>query len=420
MSSSPLPPPLQQQRHPGYEEERLRRVAEQLPCREVQAGMLLSLMGEPQQYSLPCIFIYGHRASGKSYVVNILLKELELPHATISCVECITAAQLFEQVLLALFGGDAAATLPRYPSLSDFVRIYRHHRSRASAEQTRYIVLEKAELLRDMDANLLSVLVRLQELVEDNLTVLLLSELVWDTFRPNTGCLEPLLLHFPDYTKAELHQILSRDRHPSYSADLYASYIHILLGIFYAVCRDLRELRHLAALNFTKFCEPVTEGKAKESDTHKLWRNIEPHLKKAMQTVYLREVSSLEWEKMQQVETETGPLRGLSAHTHVELPFYSKFLLIAAYLASYNPARTDKRFFVKHHGKIKKSKFLKKNEKRGGQQGGAHCQHLLSDLLAGHLAAVDAGEPRRPAGRPQVQMRRLCGLHLRRFQDGEL
>lgn len=41
---------------------------------------------------------------------------------------------------------------------------------------------------------------------------------------------------------------------------------------------------------------------------------------------------------------------GLSAHTHVELPFYSKFLLIAAYLASYNPARTDKRFFLKVGG----------------------------------------------------------------------
>lgn len=38
---------------------------------------------------------------------------------------------------------------------------------------------------------------------------------------------------------------------------------------------------------------------------------------------------------------------GLSAHTHVELPYYSKFLLIAAYLASYNPVRTDKRFFLK-------------------------------------------------------------------------
>lgn len=38
---------------------------------------------------------------------------------------------------------------------------------------------------------------------------------------------------------------------------------------------------------------------------------------------------------------------GLSACTHVELPYYSKFILIAAYLASYNPARTDKRFFLK-------------------------------------------------------------------------
>lgn len=38
---------------------------------------------------------------------------------------------------------------------------------------------------------------------------------------------------------------------------------------------------------------------------------------------------------------------GLSAYTHVELPYYSKFILIAAYLASYNPARTDRRFFLK-------------------------------------------------------------------------
>lgn len=32
--------------HPGYAEEKLQRVAERLPCREVQAGMLLSLMGQ--------------------------------------------------------------------------------------------------------------------------------------------------------------------------------------------------------------------------------------------------------------------------------------------------------------------------------------------------------------------------------------
>ena len=40
--------------------------------------------------------------------------------------------------------------------------------------------------------------------VEDNVTVVLLSEIVWDKFRPNTGCFEPLLLHFPDYSKGIL------------------------------------------------------------------------------------------------------------------------------------------------------------------------------------------------------------------------
>lgn len=40
--------------------------------------------------------------------------------------------------------------------------------------------------------------------VEDNVTVVLLSEIVWDKFRPNTGCFEPLLLHFPDYSKGTI------------------------------------------------------------------------------------------------------------------------------------------------------------------------------------------------------------------------
>lgn len=31
----------------------------------------------------------------------------------------------------------------------------------------------------------------------------------------------------------------------------------------------------------------------------------------------------------------------------LELPYFSKYLLIAAYLASYNPSKTDKKFFSK-------------------------------------------------------------------------
>ncbi|XP_056434566.1 origin recognition complex subunit 5 [Gadus chalcogrammus] len=377
--------------HPGYDPERLLCVAEKMPCRVSQAGTLLSLMGEPAQYSYPSIFLYGHRSTGKSHVINTLLMDLELPHATVSCVECVSVGLMFERVLLALFGPDTSSLLPRSPSLSDFVRIYRQQAPLSPANQTRYIVIEKAELLRDMDSNLLPVLVRLQELVDDNVTVILLSEIVWDRFRPNTGCFEPLILYFPDYSKGDLQQILSQDIHPSYSPELYSAFINILLGVFYSVCRDLRELRHLAALNFSKFCEPLKEGKVKESDTHKLWRNIEPHLKKAMQTVYLRDVSSVQWEQQlqQTEEKECAALKGLSAHAHVELPYYSKFLLIAAYLASYNPARTDRRFFLKHHGKIKKTNFLKKHEKTSNHLLGPK-PFPLDRLLAIFYSVVDS------------------------------
>ena len=40
------------------------------------------------------------------------------------------------------------------------------------------------------------------------------------------------------------------------------------------------------------------------TDSRKLWRNIEPHLKKALHTVYLREVSSHQWESIISLDTQ--------------------------------------------------------------------------------------------------------------------
>lgn len=71
---------------------------------------------------------------------KLLLFPLKLPHAAVSCVECVSAALLFEHVLRSFFGDDAASLLPRSPSLSDFVRVYRQQCSQSPAKQTRYIV----------------------------------------------------------------------------------------------------------------------------------------------------------------------------------------------------------------------------------------------------------------------------------------
>ncbi|XP_027694651.1 origin recognition complex subunit 5 isoform X2 [Vombatus ursinus] len=337
-------------------------------CRESQVSTLMALFGERHHFSFPSIFIYGHTASGKTYVMETLLKTSELPHVIVNCVECFTSRILLEHILNQLnclnSSKDECTSYIACDSFNDFVRLFKKvTQDQGVDDQTVYIVLDKAEYLREMEANLLPAFLRLQELTNRNVTVIFLSQIVWEKFRPNTGCFEPFIMYFSDYSIGHLQKILSHDHPPEYSADFYAAYINILLGVFYTVCRDLKELRHLAALNFSKYCEPVVKGEANERDTRKLWRNIEPHLKKAMHTVYLSEISSSQWEKLQQDDTEMGQLKGLSAHAHVELPYYSKFILIAAYLASYNPTRTDKRFFLKHHGKIKKASFMKKHEK---------------------------------------------------------
>uniref|UniRef100_A0A8C9MW17 Origin recognition complex subunit 5 n=1 Tax=Serinus canaria TaxID=9135 RepID=A0A8C9MW17_SERCA len=328
--------------HPAYPAADLLRLEVLVPCRESQVSTLLSIFGERQQFSFPSIFIYGHTSSGKTYVMKTLLTTLQLPHVFVNCVEYFTSRLLLEEILIQLQSCSSGAkhTSPVHcDTLNDFVRLFKQAvASQELQDQTLYIT-------------------------DRNVTVILLSEIVWELFRPNIGCFEPFTMYFPDYSIGHLQKILSQNHPPEYSADFYAAYINILLGVFYMVCRDLKELRHLAALNFAKYCEPVVRGEANERDTRKLWKNIEPHLKKAMQTVYLREISSSQWERLQQDGGEPGQLKGLSAHTHMELPYYSKFLLIAAYLASYNPVRTDKRFFLKHHGKIRKTNFMKKHEK---------------------------------------------------------
>ncbi|XP_034667006.1 origin recognition complex subunit 5-like [Drosophila subobscura] len=60
-----------------------------------------------------------------------------------------------------------------------------------------------------MDANVLPVLLRLQQLTSLNLCVILLSQLPFEKFYNKTGLTEVISLHFAQYNKAETQRILS-------------------------------------------------------------------------------------------------------------------------------------------------------------------------------------------------------------------
>ena len=80
---------------------------------------------------------------------------------------------------------------------------------------------------------------------------------------------------------------------------------------------------------------------------------------------------------------------GISVRSHMELPFYAKYLLLSAYLASYNPAHTDRRFFTKQgrRGLSNRAKAAAKKKKSNTQLTGLNFSSLKS--------VVDRGLQRR-------------------------
>lgn len=74
-------------------------------------------------------------------------------------------------------------------------------------------------------------------------------------------------------------------------------------------------------------------------ESRQLWRRMEPYFRTVMNTIYLRDMSLLN-------QGGTCPSSPPLPRTS-DLPTSSKYLLIASFLASYNPTKTDRRIFSK-------------------------------------------------------------------------
>ena len=62
----------------GNSEDSLQNLYNKVICRKVEIDTLLSLLGDRRSYSCSAIFVCGHTATGKSFVVQNLLKDLEV------------------------------------------------------------------------------------------------------------------------------------------------------------------------------------------------------------------------------------------------------------------------------------------------------------------------------------------------------
>ncbi|KAI8071556.1 origin recognition complex subunit 5 C-terminus-domain-containing protein [Gongronella butleri] len=364
----------------------LMSLKDRYPGRSQQIDTLISLMGQPSDRVVPSLFVYGHAASGKTSVVLSVLEEsmARNKYAYVHCVENHTPRQIFERALNQWCNWTPSVdndfhNVCKAENIHQFVNIIQQgvtvtrndtsHHVALGKKDTIYLVLDRAERLRDMTAPLLPSLLRLSELTQRNVCVILISSIVFEKFRVKGGSYEPMYIRFPDYTKDDTLRILlldfatmnrriplknDEDNSVELDDDFFTAYVDLIYNICYHNCKNLNELRYISTLMLPLYVAPIQEGTAMH-ETARLVNHAKPYFAEATNKLYLREISSAEWtketERLEKVDSENKRVGAFLAYTRAtgkgefDLPHYTKFLLVAAYLASYNPVKYDRRYF---------------------------------------------------------------------------
>ncbi|GBB86571.1 hypothetical protein RclHR1_00130012 [Rhizophagus clarus] len=280
-------------------------LVEEFPGRTRQIEALINWFGEPAEKAPNSIFIHGNRALGKTEIVKKLFK-IGFPALNYSILNCKIYFQpedIFEVSLKHLTGKkNKCKNIDEFATMLQIIC--------ETNEETRYLIFDNAELLWNFSQTLVPALLNLPQWTGANLCIILITQILEKT------C--------PKDEDAELYR-------------LFASYIY---DVFSDSC-DLIDLFRVIPDLYIKFIQPVNEERVSRNDYSLLFDELNPHIESVLDRLYSQHITPL-------IENQ--------------LPTWSLYLLISAFIASYIPQNLDKHLFSKEHEKQKHSRKRRKKE----------------------------------------------------------
>ncbi|KAI9837610.1 MAG: hypothetical protein M1837_002944 [Sclerophora amabilis] len=361
----------------------LQTLNDNFPCRELQIRQLAHLLWPPLP-SPSTLLIHGLEATGKSAILNRLLASISVPCAIVKSAECITVRHLLERTVASCEDAlNAVSSEPVERAASgrcENVSSLAVHLERLLRGRSKFILaFDGIDRQREAPPTLLPALARIGEIIP-NLTTILILTSPRPRFLHSTGIPH---VHFPPYTKAQSIKIVSASARMIFESSNPD-----------AGCQDPQDRASArsqspqcdttntaeeaedSAWVWTRFCSAVWDSLAKgaardivsfRAVCDRLWR---PFVAPIVDGTYgTREFSKLMVarralfqdgevliERVTIPRKERDKVGRPDFPVHHELPYYSKYLLCAAYLASYNPARQDQALFTKGGGERKRRK----------------------------------------------------------------
>lgn len=377
----------------------------EFPFRQVQINTLSNFFLNEDGVLPPCVFIHGPPSTGKTSLVTRLLYLLKksVKSSIVNSICCYTSRLLFEPILKDLLEVKQSNIPNRCDYFMQFLNILKH----AEIQQERVIiVLDNCEMLGQEHMVLFS---KLQELIKSyQFSVIFISQVVPAKFNEDINFI-PIV--FEQYNSDDVSIILSRDKPNNWSLSIYQNFLNVFMGSFYGSCRDLVELRHLAKLLFIKYVEPIADGSCAEINQTLLFRKISPSIHLLLNNVYLG--SSLE--NINSLSDEKTKFEKLA----LDLPYYAKYFLIAAYIASFNLPKYDRQLFVKSSNKKRKTDRLNNKTENSASQLVGPKVFSLDRLLAIFYAIIEENTNMTANLLAQINTLSDLGL-LIRLGDGKL
>ncbi|WVQ72459.1 hypothetical protein IAR50_002011 [Cryptococcus sp. DSM 104548] len=226
------------------------------------------------------------------------------------------------------------------------------------------LLVTHAERLKNVLGSNWAVVTRLAELSNVNVTVILASAYPWDFVRPHrVDAPEPIHIYLQAPTRADiLADLLPACPHP-----LWPKFVELLLATTLSLLTPpVAELAHIAAslwplytsdlpphaemgvlgLRYPDPANPPPKLEISLRLLTDLTRSIKLPLAAAVETLIPRQIGTYEFTSaLSKRSATTSAQDALPKLPPLELSMTEKFLLVAAYCASYNPATSDIRLF---------------------------------------------------------------------------
>ncbi|KAI4706410.1 hypothetical protein J4E89_008825 [Alternaria sp. Ai002NY15] len=359
-------------------DEIIAQLTAEFQCRDQQIHHLAALYSAHLP-SPPFLNIHGLTATGKSSILRSFFHLSRIRHTIIKVRECITARHLLERIVAASLDAldefnDEEIDRRPYARTENLSALCVNMEKLLAGRGKFVLILDAVDKLREGGGTLIAALGRLGEMIPT-------LSLILTTTLPLTPSVlhssSASFLHFPSYARSELLTILganppkifleppSLEQFPDYTPDLAAEDDQWLWGRFIQAVydslakhtgRDLISFKSCAMRLWRPFVEPVVSGQFGTRDFSRLMVNRR-HLFQLEDSVLDRIISDAAEPVKEAAPASVTPATpskkkpaNMTAHT---LPYFTTHILLAAYLASYNPSRTDVTYFMKHTDKRK-------------------------------------------------------------------